>query len=1076
VKSTRYRRMGWVSLAASAAVVSALTAAPAVADDPTGTPQAKQAPTAAPHALTGWRAKLPKGLDKKKGESAWFVQFKGAGAADASRRSGPSAARTAKVDATRIAGSVLSSAKGKDTRSTKLYTVSNALPGMGIRANSTAIKAIAQRSDVLRVMQIVPKKLSNASTAQLTKAMKNWSVTNGTGSGVKIGIIDTGIDYTHADFGGKGTAAYANLPALGKAKFIGGHDFAGDSYQADPDSPDYQPVPHPDENPLDCNEHGTHVSGTAAGYGVGSDGKTYSGKYNHLTGSQLYNMKIGPGMAPRAKLYGLKVFGCEGSTDLVIEALDRALDPNGDGDFSDHLDIVNMSLGSDYGVVDDPENLFVNELTDHGVLSVISMGNNGDLTDTGGAPGNAESSLAVASTVDEFQLRDGLKVNAPSAAAGISAGQFSIAYDWPNNGPSHAPVTGKVVAVPGANADGCDAFSTADKAKVRGKIAWLIWDDDDTTRRCGSGARATNAKNAGAIGSIFTSGLKVFGAGITGSADIPVIQLPKSETDKLTPAVNAGTLNVTFDGKYQATVKDRTPSITDTISNFTSRGTHGSLGVVKPDVAAPGDTIASAGVGTGNGVLVISGTSMAAPLTTGVAALVKKLNPAFTPGKIKAAIMNTAGDDLYSGESKSGNRYGPARVGSGRINAFRAANTKVLAYVAGANDPVSASFGPVPAPIDQAKVTRTRTVTLENNDKHALTMKLSYDAVVKQPGVGYSVSPSSVRVPAHSTRTATVTMTITPSALRHSIDPTMAKQQLETARQYLSDASGHLLVQPGSRAALRVPVYGAAKPVSTTKASVDHGQILLSGKGVDQGSGSTAFRSFTSVLALGARSGQLPVCTAVQTSGCVDGATTRSGDLKYVGAGANDDLLWFGIATYGDWANIGNSMIPYVDYDVDGDDEPDFETFLQSVTATDLLYAQTVDLNSGEIVDAQPVNFNDGNVDTNVFDSNVALLPVLKQRIGIPTDGSSSPISYRVGMFNGFTGGDVDSAVVPSFDAGAPPLRTDGPLYLDEGGSAIDYSADSAVEALVIHLHGAANARAQVLDLPGTGASRGAGG
>ena len=94
------------------------------------------------------------------------------------------------------------------------------------------------------------------------------------------------------------------------------------------------------------------------------------------------------------------MFGCEGSTNAVIPALDWALDPNGDGDFSDHLDIVNMSLGSDYGPVDDPENAVVDELTAHGVLSVISMGNNGDLTDTGGAPGNAVSSLAVASSVD----------------------------------------------------------------------------------------------------------------------------------------------------------------------------------------------------------------------------------------------------------------------------------------------------------------------------------------------------------------------------------------------------------------------------------------------------------------------------------------------------------------------------------------------------------------------------------------------------------------------------------------------------------------------------------------------------
>ncbi len=73
---------------------------------------------------------------------------------------------------------------------------------------------------------------------------------------------------------------------------------------------------------------------------------------------------------------------------MVIPALDWALDPNGDGDFSDHLDIVNLSLGSDYGAADDPENAVVDNLAKNGVLPVIAMGNGGDLTDIGGAPGN----------------------------------------------------------------------------------------------------------------------------------------------------------------------------------------------------------------------------------------------------------------------------------------------------------------------------------------------------------------------------------------------------------------------------------------------------------------------------------------------------------------------------------------------------------------------------------------------------------------------------------------------------------------------------------------------------------------
>ena len=250
--------------------------------------------------------------------------------------------------------------------------------------------------------------------------LDTWQNTKVTGEGVRVGIIDTGIDYTHADFGGPGTvaawdAAHADSagPFTPTAKVVGGFDFVGDDYNADPAAADYQPVAHPDPNPLDCNGHGTHVSGTAAGYGVNADGSTFTGDYAGLTGDDLYDMKIGPGMAPKASLYALKVFGCTGSTDLVIPALDWALDPDGNGDFSDHLDIVNLSLGSDYVPVDDPDNKFIDELSKNGVLPVISAGNNGDLTDTGGSPGNAVRSLAVASSVDAYQLRDGLKINTP---------------------------------------------------------------------------------------------------------------------------------------------------------------------------------------------------------------------------------------------------------------------------------------------------------------------------------------------------------------------------------------------------------------------------------------------------------------------------------------------------------------------------------------------------------------------------------------------------------------------------------------------------------------------------------------
>ncbi|MFC8732929.1 S8 family serine peptidase [Luteimicrobium sp. NPDC057192] len=1094
------------TLVASAGGIGAAAAASA-SDDGDST-LATPASVVAPHAVDP-STKLAGSLATSvKGRHSVFVQLSGTGAADASAdTAGTTTQKKAAAKARRsaigkTASSVVGTAKAHDDDASKLFEVSNAVPGVAVNVDGAAIDALAQRSDVVKITPLVPKKVSNASTANLTQALATWQDYGNTGKGVSVGVIDTGIDYTHADFGGPGTVAAwdaAHADSAGAwtptAKVVGGYDFVGDDYDADPaDEDTYQPVPHPDPNPLGCNNHGTHVAGTVAGYGENADGSTFTGDYSKLTADQLMTMKIGPGMAPDASLYALKVFGCDGSTDEVIPALDWSLDPNGDGNFSDHLDIVNMSLGSDYGVVDDPENAVIDKLAAHGVLPVIAMGNNGDLTDTGGSPGNAVRSLAVASSVDAYQLRDGLKVNAPSDVAGIAAGQFSIAYPWA----TAAPVTGDVVAIPGANADGCDPFSAADAAKVAGKVAWLTWDDNDATRRCGSVQRANYAAAAGAVGAIFTSGLDVFGAGITGSDKIPVVQLPKAQTDRLQPAVDAGTLNVTFDGSLAATIKDVTPSITDTLSSFSSRGTHGSLGVVKPDVTAPGDTVASAGLGSGNGVLVESGTSMATPHVAGISALVKVAHRGWSTEQLKAAIMNTAGHDVYTGDDKTGDIYGPARVGSGRIDALDAVNTSVLAYDTDVKGAVSASFGVVAVPANKSVVTHKRTIKVENTGSKATTVTLRYQGVVKQPGVTYTVKPAAMTIKAHSSKKATVTMTVVTKSLRKTLDPTMAATQVnpytgaDEARQYVSDASGRLLVKPLGKSALRVPVYGAAKPTSTTSTKATTFRsgkntltaLTLKGQGVSQGSGSTAFRSLASVLQLGAKSPKLPVCHGTQTSDCTTNTTDTSGDLRYVGAGSTkgvhgyaDGTLTFGIASWGDWATIGNMVVPYVVIDTNGDGKADYEVDVQNAPSTDLLEALVLDLNHRDKngaptpVSVSPVNYNEGDVDTNVFDNNVLLIPVSPAAIGVKKTDTSFPITYQVGMYSGYTGDDIDDSPAVQFDVADPGVVVSDPLYLDQGGNSIVYTLGSDVakkgtDALVLHLQGTQGKRVEVVHLP----------
>lgn len=1118
-------RLTTLTAAAAAAATVVATIQPVVHADP-GKPapsrQARAVQTAG-HGQVPASAKV-QGLQHLTGRQPVFVQLAGAGAAAVSShtmRTAPghasarasearSAALARRADVASHARAALDDARRADSKAQSLFVVSNAVPGFGVVADRAAIEALAQRSDVVKVSAIVPKTASNAYPAQLTRVLNTWQDTGTLGAGVTVGIIDTGLDYTHKDFGGDGdyAAAQANAgnklfdwraaqPALLRAKVAGGWDFVGDDYNADPQPAPgesaYQPVPHPDPNPLDCNEHGTHVAGTVAGYGEDAKGRTFTGNYSKLKASDLDGMKIGPGMAPAATLYSLKVFGCSGSTDVVIPALDLALDPNGDGNFADHLDVVNLSLGSDYAPVDDPENAVIDQLAKHGVLPVIAMGNGGDLTDVGGAPGNAVRSLAVASSVDAAQLRDGMRVNAPATLPKVVAGQMSVAYPWS----TAAPVTGDAVTMPGAsladpvadNADGCQAFTADQQAAVKGKVVVLVWDDNDSTRRCGSAGRSANARAAGAIGAIFTSTLDVFGAGITGDESIPVFQVPKASTQGIWAAAAAGTLNVTFDGSLQATIKDVNPSINDTISSFSSRGTHGSIGVVKPDVAAPGDTIASAGMGTGDGVLVISGTSMATPHTAGISALVKAAHPDWDTEQLKAAIMNNADHDLYTGEDHSGQIYGPARDGAGRVDALSAVNTHVLAYDTDVEGAVSASFGVVEAPIAGGPVTETRTVRVQNTGGSAVTYDVSYAAAVKQPGVSYSFQPSTVAVPAHTAGTVQVTMTVDPAALRHTIDPTMATNQLGVPRQFVSDASGRMLLtqQGGAGQVLRVPVYAAAKPVADMSASVGssdgHPVVDLTGDGFAEGNESSDYTSLVSVMDFGAESPKLPSCAPDGTvADCTLNQTAEGGDIRYVGAGASpgtdpktgdpslaNGWLWFGLSTYGDSATLGNSVIPYVDFDTTGDGKPDYEVYLQNATGSDVPLAWLVDLKTGETLDAEPVNTLFGDVDTNVFDTDAVLIPVWPKMIGLTDETTSFPITYSVGTFSSYGSpvtGDIDHSPSVTFDAANPAVPVDGPLWVDEPGTIPLGAPTSNAKALVLHLHNSSGDRAEVLTLP----------
>lgn len=1009
----------------------------------------------------------------KKGEVTAYVQFSGEGAFAATQSSNVARSKSTpvknKTKVKQIRKNIESqgASAAKASKSKVVYTTTNALPGVALRGDADALRALSKRSDVVKITAVVPKSPTNKGSVIDTKALNAWSGLDQTGEGVTIAVLDTGVDYTHADFGGPGTVeaykkaqASNDLPAAGSGlidpdKFIGGWDLVGDDYNADPSSPTYQPVPKPDANPLDCQAagHGTHVSGSAAGYGVDAKGKTFDGDYSKLDAKSVSSMKIGPGSAPEAQLVGIRVFGCGGSSSVVGQALDYVLDPNGDGDFSDRAQVVNMSLGSDHSPVDDPENDIVDALAELGILSVVASGNAGDVTDVGGSPGNARSSLTVANTVGSKITLDGAKVLAPEDVAGTAAGQYSANFDYTSA--SEEQLTGEVVVADASNKFGCDAFP--DGTDFKDKWVWIQWEEDGDFP-CGSTTRFNNIEAAGGAGVVLDSPRSVFDAGIGGNATIPGMQLNKDYSKKLRPAAEAGTLKLQLDKDLIGTASGESGAL-DTLNSSSSRGVHGSNGVVKPDVAAPGTLIGSAGVGTGNGPAVMTGTSMSTPLTAGIAALVAGSGN-YSAYQVKSMVMNTATADVTAA---NGETFGPNRVGSGRVIADAAIKTPAYAFATDAPDLTTLSFGVVE--MGKKKIKKTSSITVQNTSKWTQHYRLDYLPSTTIPGASYSLSTDKVSIQPGKSKKVKVTLTINPKKFAKTMDPTMEKQQLGLNRQYLADATGRIELRAKGQPALRVPVQAAPKAASNmsvkgnnikTKKGKVTAPVNLKGKGLLTGNGDERVLSLVSAFELGATSKKLP--KAIDE---IPGA--RSMDLQYVGAasdapsnGISDGLLNFGISTYGNWAHLAGGTEINVEIDTDGDGKPDFVTYNSNVDELDLDLAATQDLKTGEQVDLWPTNGLTGETDSNTFDTSAVSLPVSLAALGLTAD-SSGQVQYRVSTWSQYNA-DESGAQVPVDTTDWIAYNTVDPDLWFEGAGTGTAFADLPGQKLTAHVQDYSNA------------------
>jgi hypothetical protein len=247
------------------------------------------------------------------------------------------------------------------------------------------------------------------------------------------------------------------------------------------------------------------------------------------------------------------------------------------------------------------------------------------------------------------------------------------------------------------------------------------------------------------------------------------------------------------------------------------------------------------------------------------------------------------------------------------------------------------------------------------------------------------------------------------------------------------------------------------------------------------------------------QSPRLRDCGGGVTENCAVNGTARGGDLRFVGATSTaplanaqgnpeESLLAFGIATWNNWYNIGSNTIPFVDIDIDGDSIPDFETFVTKPTDTDVLVAATVDLATMDTVDLEPVNGLFGDVDSNVFDSNVIVLPVLLTALGLDPTVDSHRLSYQVGVAGFYAASDGLVDFVPgsmSFDPFRPGLWVQGGgdaalSFFARPGTALVVNRDAAAlvldradSLLVLNHHNASGDRASVVRVTGPAATAG---
>ena len=502
--------------------------------------------------------------------------------------------------------------------------------------------------------------------------------TGARGDGIKIGVIDDGVDEEHPFFNPAGFSYPNGFPRGGvkwtTAKVIVARTFPGPG------------AGKPGRMAVDrrASFHGTHVAGIAAG--IAGTRATRGRDHPPVTGLS--------GVAPRAWLGNYRVFtvpspiGHVANTPEIVEAFEWAV--------KDGMDVVNFSGG---GPSAEPSNDALIEVVDNtaaaGVVPVISAGNDREEFGLGsaGSPGIAPEAISVAAVSNSHVFATVLTVTSPEAAAAVkqipfvpaSGSQTPTSWEVRNQtlvdvgtvvgrngqpvnrllcGSSEEPNDPAVNQLPRGSLDGVIALAS------RGVCTFV--------------SKAARAKAAGAVGLILVNNRPGEAARIPLALEIPSGMVADLEGERLRAAMAASggraTIQVGSDPEQIQTGRS------GIVTSFSSGGPTAFGHQLKPDVSAPGGEILSSTLPefAGSHYAVFDGTSMSAPHVAGAVALLRQRHATWGPRQLKSALVTTAGPAWANTE-----RTIEAPVvlgGAGLVNVPAADDPKLF------TDPVSLSF------------------------------------------------------------------------------------------------------------------------------------------------------------------------------------------------------------------------------------------------------------------------------------------------------------------------------------------------------------------------------------------------